>query len=153
MTFQAPVAELDSNFSSPGATAIPWIEAEQSLQKAEVFWLSTVRPEGRPHVVPLIAVWLDGAFYFITGEGERKAKNLASNPQVTIGTGGNSLSEGFDIMVEGSAVLVGDDARRRRVVDAYAAKYGEGWRLPIRDVLFFEVAPTTAFGSGVFRSG
>jgi len=148
MTLRAPITDLDSNFSSPGATALPWVDAEQHLQKAEVFWLSTVRPEGRPHVVPLIAVWLDGALYFITGEEERKAKNLAKNPQVTITTGCNALSEGLDLVVEGEAVVVSDDSKRRRVVDAYVAKYGEGWRLPIGDVLFFEVTPTTAFGFG-----
>jgi len=148
MTLEAPVTDLDSEFSSPGATALPWTDAEQQLQKAEVFWLSTVRPEGRPHVVPLIAVLLDGALYFATGEGERKAKNLAKNSQVSITTGCNDLNQGFDIVVEGEAVVVSDDAKLRRVVDTYVAKYGEGWRLPIGDVLFFEVTPTTVFGFG-----
>jgi nitroimidazol reductase NimA-like FMN-containing flavoprotein (pyridoxamine 5'-phosphate oxidase superfamily) len=148
MTREAPVTDLDSRFSSPGATAVPWMEAEQLLQKADVFWLSTVRPEGRSHVVPLIAVWLDGALYFITGEDERKAKNLAKNTQVVITTGCNSLSEGLDIVVEGEAVAMSDDATRLRVLDAYVAKYGEGWRFGIHDVLLFEVTPTTAFGFG-----
>jgi uncharacterized pyridoxamine 5'-phosphate oxidase family protein len=155
MTLEAPVTDLDPNFSSPGATAIPWPDAEQHLRNAEVFWVSTVRPEGRPHVVPLIAVWLDGALYFITGEGERKAKNLAQNPQVVITTGRNSLSEGIDIVLEGEAVMVSDDARLRRVADAYAAKYGEGWRLPIggpegkeAGIVAFEVTPSKAFGFG-----
>ena len=68
--------------------------------------MSTVRPEGRPHVVPLLAVWLEGALYFGTSEGERKAKNLATNTQVTITTGCNSFSEGLDIVVEGEATVV-----------------------------------------------
>jgi uncharacterized pyridoxamine 5'-phosphate oxidase family protein len=148
MTLAVPVTELNPNFSSPGRSAVPWADAEQHLQNAEVFWLATVRPEGRPHVVPLIAVWLNGALYFITGEGERKEKNLVKNSQVTVITGSNSLSEGLDIVVEGEAVPVSEDAKRRRVVDAYAAKYGEGWRLPIGDVLFFEVTPFRAFGFG-----
>ncbi|MGH2588195.1 MAG: pyridoxamine 5'-phosphate oxidase family protein [Dehalococcoidia bacterium] len=149
MTLETPVSELDSEFSSPGATAVPWNEAEQQLQKAEVFWLSTVRPNGRPHVVPLIAVWLDGALYFSTSEAENKAKNLAKNTQVAITTGSNALTEGLDFVVEGEAVAVRDDAKLRRVADAYAAKYGEGWRLPGRDgVLVFEVTPTKAFGFG-----
>jgi nitroimidazol reductase NimA-like FMN-containing flavoprotein (pyridoxamine 5'-phosphate oxidase superfamily) len=149
MTFEAPVAELDRRFSSHGATALPWTDAEQQLQRAEVFWISTVRPEGRPHVVPLIAVWLDGALYFCTGEAERKAKNLAKNTEVAITTGRNTLSEELDIVVEGEAVVVSDDAKVRRVADAYEAKYGEGWRIAGLDgVLVFEVTPTTAFGFG-----
>jgi general stress protein 26 len=155
MTLAAPITDLNPNFSSPGATAAPWPDAEQQLQNAEVFWISTVRPEGRPHVVPLIAVWLDGALYFTTGEEERKAKNLAQNTQVVITTGRNSLSEGVDIVLEGEAVMVSDDAKLRRVADAYAAKYGEGWRLPIggpegkdAGIVAFEVTPAKAFGFG-----
>jgi hypothetical protein len=43
---------------------------------------------------------------------------------------------------------VTDDAKLRRVVETYVAKYGEGWRLPIGDVLFFEVTPAKVFGFG-----
>jgi general stress protein 26 len=149
MTFEAPITDLDSRFSTPDATALPWKDAEQQLQKAGVFWLSTVRPEGRPHVVPLIAVWLDGALYFGTSEGERKAKNLARNAQVTITTGCASFSEGLDIVVEGEAMVVSDEAKLRRIADAYVAKYGEDWRFPEGPgILFFEVTPTKAFGFG-----
>jgi hypothetical protein len=61
MTTKTPNVELDKQFSSPDATAVPWKEAEQHLDKAEVYWLSTVRPDRRPHITPLIAVWLSGA--------------------------------------------------------------------------------------------
>jgi nitroimidazol reductase NimA-like FMN-containing flavoprotein (pyridoxamine 5'-phosphate oxidase superfamily) len=149
MTLEAPVTDLDSEFSSPGVTALPWEEAEQRLQQAEVYWLSTVRPDGRPHVVPLIAVWLDGSLFFSTGEGERKAENLAEDPRLVITTGRNTLSDGLDLVVEGEAAAVSDDATLRRVAEAYVAKYGEGWRLPGLDgVLTFEVTPTKAFGFG-----
>ena len=149
MNLEAPVADLDSRFSSPGAVALPWQEAVLRLQDAGVYWLSTMRPEGRPHVAPLLAVWLDGALYFCTGDAERKAKNLAKNPQVAITTGHNALSEGLDLVVEGEAVAVSDSAKVRRVADAYDAKYGEGWRIAGLDgVLTFEVTPTTAFGFG-----
>ena len=148
MTIEAPATDLDAEFSSPGATALPWTEAEDHLRKADIFWVSTVRPEGRPHVVPLIAVWLNGSLYFATGDGERKAKNLEKNNQVSITTGCNDLDEGLDIVVEGRAMPVTDDAKLPRVVEMYVAKYGEGWRFPIGDVLFFEVTPSKVFGFG-----
>jgi hypothetical protein len=44
MAAKEPLAELHAQFSSEGATATPWAEARQGLEKAEVFWLSTVRP-------------------------------------------------------------------------------------------------------------
>ena len=149
MTLNAPVADLDSRFSSPGAAATSWTQAEAEMANAGVFWLSTVRPEGRPHVAPLIAIWLDHALYFCTGETERKARNLTANAQVTITTGCNTFSEGLDLVVEGHAVLVNDEARLHRLAEAFVAKYGEYWRLPGREgVLTFEVTPTTAFGFG-----
>jgi nitroimidazol reductase NimA-like FMN-containing flavoprotein (pyridoxamine 5'-phosphate oxidase superfamily) len=110
---------------------------EQQLKHAEVYWLSTVRTEGRPHVTPLIAVWLDGALYFCTSEDERKAKNLLNNKQVTVTTGCNMLVEGMDIVVEGDAVFVSDNAKLRRIADQYVSKYGEVWRFAVEDGAFY----------------
>lgn len=149
MTLEAPVTDLDDRFSSPRARALSWTQAEQRLQEAEVLWLSTVRPGGRPNVAPLIAVWLDGALYFSTGEDEQKAKNVSRNPQVTVTTGQNALTEGLDIVVEGEATVVSNRTDLRRIADAYVAKYGEGWRLPgLEGVVTFEVIPSKAFGFG-----
>jgi hypothetical protein len=52
-----PVSELDTRFSSPTATPTSWETARESLAKAEIFWLTTVRSNGRPHVTPLPSVW------------------------------------------------------------------------------------------------
>ncbi|HEY8115495.1 MAG TPA: pyridoxamine 5'-phosphate oxidase family protein, partial [Actinomycetota bacterium] len=62
-----PIVELDADFSAEDGRTTPWATALELLEKAEVFWLSTVRADGRPHVTPLVAVWLDGALYFCTG--------------------------------------------------------------------------------------
>src|SRR5207302_9784686 len=119
-------------------------------------WLATARPDGRPHVTPLIAVWLDGALYFSTGEGERKAQNLARNAHCAITTGCNTLNEGLDLVVEGDAGRVSDEATLRRVAERYAAKYG--WHYTVRDgglqgdgahvAPAHAVPPTTALGYG-----
>ena len=152
-----PVAELHQQFSSDGATLTPWPEARRRLEKAEIYWLSTVRPDGRPHVSPLVAVWLDGALYFSTGPTERKARNLAQNAHCTITTGCNTLSEGLDLVVEGDAVRVRDEATLERVADTYGAKYDPPFRFTVRDFAFsgeggqalvFRVTPMRAFGSG-----
>ena len=158
MTVGEPVVKLDARFSSEGATPTAWVDAQGRLAGAQVFWLTTVRPDGRPHVTPLLSIWLDGALYFCTGRGERKAKNLAQNPHCILTTGCNALDEGLDLVVEGDAAKVSDDARLRRVADAYESKYGSEWHFDVRDgafrndagdeALVFEVAPSTAFGFG-----
>lgn len=79
---QHPTTELDTRYGSalnprPGAadvTATGWAEARRRLEAAEIFWVSTVRPDGEPHVTPVIAAWHDGVLYFSTGRGEQKAK-------------------------------------------------------------------------------
>ena len=65
-----PLTELHAGFSSQGAHPTEWAEGRQHLEEAEVFWLSTVRPDGRPHVTPLLAVWCADAMYFCTGSEE-----------------------------------------------------------------------------------
>lgn len=127
------------------------------LEGARLYWISTVRPDGRPHVTPLIAVWLDGALHFCTGEEERKARNLAENPHCVLTTGSNTMDDGVDVVLEGEAVNVTDEARLRVLADAWVAKYGEEWRFGVRDgafhhehgrALVFEVAPRAVFGFG-----
>jgi general stress protein 26 len=155
MANQAPATKLQPQFSSPAATATPWTEASKELEKAQIYWLSTVRPEGRPHVTPLFAVWLDGAIYFCTGEDERKAKNLAQNSHCVFTTGCN-IVEGLDVIVEGEALQISDEAKLQRIADQYLSKYD--WRFGVRDGAFhgeegnvaivYEVTPTTAFGFG-----
>jgi uncharacterized pyridoxamine 5'-phosphate oxidase family protein len=160
-----PVAELDERFSSGGASPTGWAEARQELETAEMFWVTTVRPDGRPHVTPLVAVWLDEVLYFCTGPSERKAKNLLQNQNCILTTGCNKMRAGLDLVVEGVAVRVTDDALLQRVADAYEAKYGNEWRFTVRDGTFhqvsessqdedadgglvYEVTPSKAFGFG-----
>jgi len=82
MSSPAPTPDLHTGFSAPGATPTPWEDVVDVLESAELFWISTVRTNGRPHVTPLPAVWRDGALYFCTGPGEQKAVNLRANDQV-----------------------------------------------------------------------
>ncbi|MFD9226028.1 pyridoxamine 5'-phosphate oxidase family protein [Streptomyces sp. NPDC060064] len=150
-----PQAELDARYSDEKATTADWSRAVERLSAAEIFWLSTVRPDGRPHVTPLIAVWHDGGLHFCTGADERKAKNLRHNQEVVLTTGANALSEGYDLVVEGEAVRVTDETRLRALAGVYVEKYGEDWTFEVRDgafvggggpALVFRVAPRTAFG-------
>jgi hypothetical protein len=47
MAAEMPVTELRAGFSSPGATPTGWAEGRRHIDEAEVFWVSTVRPDGR----------------------------------------------------------------------------------------------------------
>jgi nitroimidazol reductase NimA-like FMN-containing flavoprotein (pyridoxamine 5'-phosphate oxidase superfamily) len=76
-----PVTELDARYSEPEASAVGWADAAERLAAAELSWISTVRPDGRPHVTPLIAVWHDDAIWFTTGPTSARPGTLPIIPR------------------------------------------------------------------------
>lgn len=164
MSRDEPVAELDARYRSADEPT-GWAEALRRFDEADVSWVVTVRPEGGPHVTPLFGVVVDGALYFFTGPADQKARNLAASPRCALLTGCNVI-DGVDVVVEGEAVRVRDEAKLRGVADAVAAKYADGaglgddWRFAVRDDAFaepggdevhlFELVPSRgyAFGKG-----
>jgi general stress protein 26 len=157
-----PEPEQDVRFGDPTSPPTPWTETLGVLETAELFWISTVRGDGRPHVTPLPAVWHDGRLHFCTGPAEQKAVNLARNPHVALTTGTNRWKEGLDVVVEGGAVQVTDESRLRTLADLWRSKYHGDWDFTVADGAFhhedggaavvFEVAPTKvlAFAKGRF---
>jgi general stress protein 26 len=137
-----PTAELDARFSSEGATARPWSDVVDVLEQSEMFWLSTVRRDGRPHVAPLPAMWLDGALHFCTGPAEQKAKNIEANPSCVLTTGGSAFRSGLDVVVEGSAVRVTDEPLLRRLARMWESKLD--WPFDVVDGTFRERGPEVA---------
>ena len=157
MVATEPQTDLDPRYGEPDATATGWADAARELAAAELSWLSTVRPDGRPHVTPLLTVWRDGALHFCTGANERKARNLATNPHVVLTTGRNALKGGLDLVVEGTAVRVRDTGRLRELAGVWEQKYGSDWHFEVQDDAFdgqggpayvYRVEPATAFGFG-----
>ena len=158
-----PLSELDARFSDPAAAASNWDETRGVLEDAELFWIATVRADGRPHVTPLVAVWLDDAIYFATGVGEQKAVNLRTNQNVILTTGCNEWERGLDVVVEGEAVQVKEEKVLERLAEAWATKWDGRWHYEVHDggfrhqagtgaILVFSVKPTKvlAFAKGTF---
>jgi general stress protein 26 len=155
-----PTVELHEDFSQPDATPPPWAEVVDVLSKSEMFWLSTVRRDGRPHVTPLPAIWHDGTLYFCTGPEEQKAKNLESDARCVLTTGTKELRSGLDVVVEGTAVRATDEALLHRLAALWKSKLD--WDYEVRDQAFghleggralvFGVTPAKilAFGKGVY---
>ena len=157
MFTEQPVAEkLPANAEHAAPT--PWAEGRQRLETGRWYWLATVRPDGRPHVMPVLAVWLEGAAFFVAADASRKAHNLAGDPHCVM----TVALEDAHLVVEGEAARVKDAAKLQRVAKAYAAKYA--WHVTVRNAAFdaeygaptagpppytvYELTPTTAFGFG-----
>ena len=142
-----PVAELNAGFSEPGAAARPWSEVAEILAHAEMFWLSTVRRDGRPHVTPLPAIWLDGMLHVCTGSLEQKSKNLESNPHCVLSTGANQFRSGLDVVLEGTAARVTDPARLHRLAALWKSKLD--WDFQVTDGGFRDPADRIGLVFGV----
>ena len=150
-----PRGELDARYSDPAGKPTAWSKARAKLDSAGVYWLSTVRPDGRPHVTPIAAVWMDDALYFSTGPDEQKSKNLASNRHVVITTGSNAFGKGLDVVLEGEAEPLSDEPTLGRLAEAFETKYDGVFGFRVGDGRFnhdagvadvYQVTPAKAFG-------
>jgi general stress protein 26 len=128
-----PTTNIDRRFSDPAAGPTPWADVEGLLERAELYWLTTVRADGRPHVTPLVGVAHEGAMHFCTGLQEQKARNLEHRPLVALTTGANAWAQGVDVVVEGTAVRITERTVLQQLADAYVEKYGEFWRFEVID--------------------
>ena len=89
---------------------------DPDAHNARTTWLTTVNDDGSPHVTAVGALWLDGAYWFQTGTGTRKSRNVARDPRCSIAC---SIRDA-DVVVEGRATRVTDPATIARVAKAWA---------------------------------
>jgi hypothetical protein len=104
-------------------------------------WLTTIDPDGKPHVTPVGALWIEGAFWFQTGDGTRKAKNLVGDPRCSLAV----ATHDFDLVVEGEAQKVTDTKPVAMMAEAFAA---QGWPAEVDESGTGLTAPFNAPGTG-----
>lgn len=149
------------NLDIYGDPPIPWSRALELLvadtksREHRTTWLATVRPDGRPHTAGVGTLWVDGKFYLTSGPGTQKSRNLAANPNCVL----SMALPGLDLVVEGRAVKVTDQATLERLAKRYA---DQGWPARASDGALtaefsapsagpppwylYEVTPLLAFG-------
>jgi hypothetical protein len=154
------------NLDIYGYEPLPWSRAGEQLEKSadtkwspdepgSTYWLATVRPDGRPHVAAVGALWIDETFYFTSGAGTRKSRNLAESNHCVISV----ALPGLDLAVEGMATRVTDQPTLQRLAERYAA---QGWSATVDNGAFtaefsapsagpppwdlYQVMPTSAVG-------
>jgi PPOX class probable F420-dependent enzyme len=94
---------------------------DRRLRSEPIIWLSSVRPDGRPHLVPVWFLWDGAAILIFSKPAAQKVRNLRHSPQVMLAL--DSADEGEAVvLLEGRAELLGDDAPRS-TLPAYAEKY------------------------------
>jgi hypothetical protein len=122
-----------------GRGLLDWSWAEERLRGRYIWWLATTRPDGRPHLMPVWAVWIGEGVAFSTGAGTSKAKNIAANPFVTI-----VPERGVEsVIVEGEVVALPEE-----LLAAFVAAYTEAYGMDPTAMgePVFLVKPKKAFG-------
>ena len=122
---------------------LPWEKSRAHLVAAHDYWLASLYPDGRIHILPVWGVWLDEAFYFTTAESSQKGRNLAANPNVAL-----HLDTAEDLVtLDGVAHPVTDQALLERVFTAYEAKYDYHLDPDLTNPSYrcYQVLPRTAF--------
>lgn len=128
-----------------GTGLLPWSWAEERLRTSHDYWVATVWPDGRPHLMPVWAVWHDGSLWFSSSKASRKAANLAARPRCTIATD-NALEP---VVIEGDAQVVSDHPSLQLVLHLENTKYHTDYSIEMLDPavnVCLRVRPQWAFG-------
>jgi hypothetical protein len=151
-------AKVIATGAAADAAPIDWEEASRLFAAERSYWVATTSDDGRPHVRPVLAVWVDGRVYSTTTATARKSRNLASRPSAAL----TARAPTMDIVVEGPVTWIDDPSRLGRIGAAYQDKYG--WPVTVVDDAFdapyaaptagdppyrvYEVTPVVAYAFG-----
>ena len=131
--------------ANEGSGLLPWSWAEDKLRGSHDYWLGSVRPDGRPHIMPVWGVWTDGAFWFSSAAASRKALKLTADSHCTV-----AIDDAIDpVVLDGVAEVRAGEQDRLRFLDALNAKYSVEYGLDFLDgvtSLCLKVRPVTVFG-------
>jgi nitroimidazol reductase NimA-like FMN-containing flavoprotein (pyridoxamine 5'-phosphate oxidase superfamily) len=117
----------EKNLSGYDLGPIAWDRVRQAMEEwhqqgpsgddlPHTHWLATTNPDGSPHVMPIGVALHEGAYYFTSGPGTVKSKNLAQNPNCVI----TLAAKGMDVVVEGTTAKVTDEAKLHEIAEAFA---------------------------------
>jgi general stress protein 26 len=114
-----PHMPMGYGISTDNEGLISWSWVDEQITKSRNYWICTTYPDGRPHVTPVWAVWIEGVLYFSCDGESRKARNIARNPQIAV-----HLESGDEVVIlEGVAEKFTDKALIKHFSDVYVAKY------------------------------
>jgi hypothetical protein len=127
-----------------GRGLLAWAWAEDQLVASRTYWLATRWPDGRPHVMPVWAIWHTGSLWFSSSKQSRKARNLAADPRCTLTTEDSQNP----VIVDGATELLTARADLETLLRIENAKYGTDYGMDMLDPALnsaYRVRPSTAF--------
>ena len=95
---------------------------DRFLSREPVVWMSTVRPDGAPHLVPIWFTWDGNSLLVFSKPGAQKVRNLRANPVAMLALG--EPEDDFDVALAEATVRLLDEPAHE-LPAAHLAKYGE----------------------------
>ena len=127
------------------AACFPGPGAEERLIASHDYWVATVWPDGRPHVMPVWGIWYDESVWFSSSVQSRKARNLRADPRCVV-TADNPIEP---VVLEGVAEVIRELAAIQELVSRLNDKYSSDITLEFMDPdvnATFRVRPRWVFG-------
>ena len=124
---------------------LPWSWALTRLRDSHDYWVATVWPDGRPHTMPVWAVWDEGVLWFSSSLRSRKIRNIVAGSDVSMST----EDPRNPVVLEGSASIVTETPALQRFLDVMNAKYSVSYTMDFMDPAknaTVRVRPRWAFG-------
>lgn len=98
---------------------IPWEWVDEQMAQSRNYWITSVKPEGNPHAVPVWGVYVNHLLYFGSNKGAQKTKNLINNPNISV-----HLESGDEVVIlEGTAKVITDKKAMEPIATAFKVKY------------------------------
>ena len=121
-----PLMPKDYGVPKTAAGMLPWAKTRGILEKTQAYWLVTIDPDGKPHLVGQWGAWIDDRWYFEGGAETKWARNVARDPRVAMGAEQGTSA----VMVEGRAERLAsvDRATATRITKQYGTKYGRTYK-------------------------
>jgi hypothetical protein len=125
MTNQEPEAEAIAPTGrgadvAPGSQVLDWADAVRRLTTGSTRWLTTLRPDGSPHVMPVFGAWSDPVVFVVSKASARKSRNLDADGRCVLTTDVDKVH----LVVEGNASRVLDEETLERASAAFEEVYG-----------------------------
>lgn len=128
-----------------GPGLLPWDWAEERLIASRNYWVSSLLPDGRPHMMPVWGVWHTGSFWFSSSKRSRKTRNLVADPRCTV-----AIEDALNpVIITGMAALITERESLVTFLAVLNGKYGTDYAIDFLDPLVnatLRVEPHWAFG-------
>lgn len=140
-----PTTEKSYGIPEESDGMLTWRFVEEAMATDEFYWVTTIRPDGMPHVRPTWGVWVEGRFYCGGGERTRWVRNIAANSEIVV----HREDAEEVVIIEGNAQRIDHETSDETLIERLDTVYEEKYDIR-HGTPFFAARPDTVLAWGDF---